>query len=123
MPWPYLPSSRPLHTIDAADASGAGVALWILNCSGPQPQVLDVQLIGPLGPGQPYRVEATVSNRGRGHGEVAVTFRLRDRTTRQTVEEERRAQLQPGETVRVAALILAPPGSYEPEVQVEYPPR
>ena len=97
--------------------------LWVMNCSGPQPSVSNVRLIEPSNQGAPYRIESLIQNEGRGHGQVAVKFRLRDRTTEQTIQEDRKAVLEPGETARVSAEIQAPPGDYAPEVEAEYPPR
>ena len=96
--------------------------LWVLNCSGPSPVVADVQLLQPRGEGAPYRVEVTIRNQGVGHGEVAVTVRLRDRNGRM-LREERKVVLEPRETTLVVVEIPAPRGEYTPEVEVEYPPR
>jgi hypothetical protein len=105
-------------------AALASAVLWVANCSGPQPSVVGgVQLEDPSGPGEPYHVQTTVRNAGPGHGQVNVTFRLHDPATGQTFQGDRQVQLEGGETARVVAEILAPPGSYEPDVEVEYPPR
>ena len=50
----------------------ATMALWVVNCSGPQPEVSGVQLVEPNSEGAPYRVQATVQNQGPGHGEVTI---------------------------------------------------
>lgn len=101
----------------------AATALWVANCSGPEPKVTEVRLQAPAQEGEPYRVEAVVRNEGRGHGQVAVVFRLLDRATGQTVEEDKQATLDPGERTLVTAELRAPPADYEPRVEVEYPPR
>jgi|GEM_PF-1231756 hypothetical protein len=109
-------------------ALGIGLAavltvLWVLNCSGPRPRVLDVRLTTPPVEGAAYTVEAVIRNPSHGHGEVDVIFRLRSRATGLTIQESRRADLRPGETTLVRAQIVAPRDSYEPEVEVNYPPR
>src|SRR5262245_6268235 len=97
--------------------------LWILNCSGPKPELADVRVKPPAGEGQPYQVEATVQNAGLGHGQINVVARLRDKSSGQTYQEGKLVQLEEHEVTRVTAEIQAPPGSYEPEVELEYPPR
>jgi hypothetical protein len=104
-------------------AALAAAFLWVTNCSGPQPSVVDVRVTEPEMPDQPYLVEATVRNRGPGHGQINVVVRLRDMDTGDTFQDERQVQLDVGETARVVAEIMAPAGSYEPEVEVEYPAR
>jgi hypothetical protein len=104
-------------------AALAAAVLWVSNCSGPRPSVLDVQVTEPEMPDQPYRVEATVQNTGSGQGQANVTFRLRDTATGQSFQDERQVQLDARETAHVVAEIQAPTGSYEPEVEVEYPAR
>jgi hypothetical protein len=99
----------------------AGV-LWVSNCSGPRPEVGDVRLTAPTGEGSPYRLETTVHNRGPGHGQVVVTFRLRDPATGRTVQSEERIVLDRGETSLVTTEILAPPAAYESEAEAEFPP-
>jgi hypothetical protein len=97
--------------------------LWVTQCSGPRPTVIGApQVQAPARPGDPLRVQATVRNDGPGHGEVRVTFRLRDPASGEAYQDDETVQLDRGETARVVGEIRAPPGSYEPEVQVEYPP-
>ena len=98
------------------------VVLWVFNCSGPRPSVSDVRLIEPRSAGDPYRLEATVRNDGRGHGQVDLIFQLRDRASGRVVQEEQKAILEPDETTLAVAEILAPPGDYTPEVEAQYPP-
>jgi hypothetical protein len=98
-------------------------ALWVANCSGPRATVNDVRLIAPATDGAPYRVEATIANTGGGHGELAVTVRLRDEQTGRTVETERKVELEEHETTLLIADLPAPAGSYTPTVEVVYPPR
>jgi|RhiMethySRZTD1v2_1073278.scaffolds.fasta_scaffold400892_2 hypothetical protein len=101
----------------------AVAVLWVANCSGPTPQVRDVQLLAPTTDGAPYRVQATVANTGRGQGEVTVIVRLRDQQTGRTIETDRQVELEEHETTLVIADMPAPPGTYTPTVEVEYPPR
>jgi hypothetical protein len=99
------------------------LGLWALNCSGPRAVVEDVRLIEPAGPEAPYRVEALIRNSGPGHGQVQVIFRLRDPEADRSVEDDRTATLESNESVLVTADLRAPVARYEPEVEVEYPPR
>jgi hypothetical protein len=104
-------------------AVAAAVTLYLANCAGPRPQVGEIRLTEPRAAEGLYRVEATIHNRGPGEGEVSVILRLRDADGRATVQVDRKATLERGETTIVAADIPAPAGRYTPEVEVEYPPR
>ena len=99
------------------------IALWIMSCSGPKAVVGQVRLEPPREANGPYPVHAEVENRGFGHGQVNVIFRLRDQATGVTIEETEKVSLEPGERSLVIAQIEAPSGSYAPDVEVEYPPR
>jgi hypothetical protein len=104
-------------------ATIAAVALWVVNCSGPAPVVTGVRVDEPVGQGTPYRIEATIHNRGVGHGQVSVSVRLRDRASGWIVEKEEQVTLDRGETAVIVAELQAPPGQYAPEVSAVYPPR
>ncbi len=97
--------------------------LWIMNCSGPRAVVTQVELVSPAVVDEPYRVVAYIENRGRGHGEVGVIFRLRERQNGYTVQSSERVALEAGERSIVTSAIVAPQGTYVPEVELEYPPR
>jgi hypothetical protein len=97
--------------------------LRVLQCSGPRPTVSQVSLRPPAQPGLPYEVEAEIHNQWRGHGEVKLTARLRERATDRQYEADHTASLEPNETLRVVIPVSAQPGDYEPQVEVEYPPR
>src|SRR4051812_19446778 len=90
--------------------------LWVAECTGPRPVVGEVWLDPPTTNGAPYRVEASVTNTGRGHGEVAVTIRLRDETSGWSVQTDRRIELDEHETTRIIADIVAPAATYTPAV-------
>jgi hypothetical protein len=99
------------------------VGLWVSQCSGPRPVVDSAPVVlPPEQPGQPYRVDVAIRNAGPGHGEVQVTFSLRERTTGKTYQRIDHAQLESGDLTHVAVEIPAPQGDYEPAVQVDYPP-
>jgi hypothetical protein len=97
--------------------------LWVRGCSGPDPVVADVRLIEPPDESRPYRLEATIENRGQGNGDAQVIFRLRDAATGQTRQEEKRVSLERGETAIASADIPAPRATYTPAVEASYPPR
>jgi uncharacterized protein (DUF58 family) len=100
----------------------AAGALWVTSCTGPKPVVASVRLEAPPGEDAPYRVEATVRNTWRGHGPVTVVARLRDAAGGRVLERQEEVTLGGGQTVLVVVEIPAPPGSYRPEAEVEYPP-
>lgn len=102
---------------------GTMLGMWAINCSGPRAQVESVRLIEPPNPQAPYRLEALIRNHGPGHGQVQVIFRLHDSVAGRSLEDDRAATLDPREAVLVTTEIQAPPASYEPEVEVQYPPR
>lgn len=99
------------------------LALWVTNCSGPQPRVSDVRLRPPAGEGQPYAVEAVVANRGWGEGEVGLTARLLNRASGRTVQQDQTLHLRRGEVAEVEVLLATPRAEYTPELEAEYPPR
>jgi hypothetical protein len=103
-------------------AVGVGLA-WVRSCSGPDPVVESTRLIEPSAEGAPYRVEAVVRNRGPGEGQAELTVRLRDRESGRTVEDDKKLQLERGETTLAVVEIKAPRGSYDPQVEASYPPR
>ena len=74
-------------------------------------------MIPPSSDGAPYRVEATIRNTGRGHGEVAVTVRLRDDRAGRSVETDRKLDLEEHETTLLVADVPAPPCEYTPDVE------
>ena len=97
--------------------------LWISNCSGPRPSVSNLQVQPHQTPVGPYVASALVTNNGPGHGEVEVTLRLRDQRSGHAYEQDETVTLDAGEQAVVSAQIDAPPGTYTPEVEVNYPPR
>jgi hypothetical protein len=97
--------------------------LWTAQCSGPMASVVETQVEPPDAPGAPFRLAATVQNGGSGHGQVSLTFRLRDKASGRTYENQEKASLDEHETTVITSEIHAPLGQYEPDVQVEYPPR
>ena len=100
-----------------------GLGLWVLRCSGPEPTVIGAPMLtAPAAPGDSYRVQATIANRGPGHGQADVIFRLRNRQSGVRYEETKQVMLDQGETVDIVAEFAAPDGDYEPAVEVNYPP-
>jgi hypothetical protein len=110
---------RPLLVLTAAVLVG----LWLVNCSGPRPQVSHIQLTVPRAAGTPYAVQAVVHNAGLGHGTVNVQFTLSDVRTGYTAQQEESVTLSFGETTFVSADIPAPIALYRVEVRAEYPQR
>jgi hypothetical protein len=97
--------------------------LWVANCSGPRVVVTGVEHFPPTNSAGSHRVIAYVQNLGAGHGQVSVKLKLRDRARNLTAEDERKVTLEAHESGVIIAEIKAPPGTYVPEVEVEYPPR
>src|SRR5581483_6795938 len=96
------------------------IAFWVAECTGPRPVVGDVRLLPPAAEGAPYRVEASITNAGRGHGEVAVTVRLRDEASGRTVQTDKRIELDEHESTRIVADVPAPVATYVPNVEALY---
>src|ERR1044071_1102532 len=95
--------------------------LWVSHCSGPEPVIDGAPRVhAPDRPGDPFRVETTVRNQGFGHGEARVTVRLVAKDSTATYQKDESVQLEKGEAARVVVELPAPPGEYEPQVQVEY---
>ena len=101
----------------------AVAVLWVRSCSGPDPVVAEMRLIEPRAEATPYRIEATIRNRGMGQGDAQVVFRLRDATTGRTVQREERVALEKDEEVLAIGEIAAPRAAYTPAVEANYPPR
>lgn len=97
--------------------------LWVQNCTGPRPVVSGVDVLPPVTAGGPYRVSARVRNDGPGEGQTAVTFRLRDRRSGQTYEEQKNVTLASRDQVTVLAEFAVGEGDYEPGAEAQYPPR
>jgi len=99
------------------------IALWVTHCSGPQPRVVGTPSVrAPAQSGQPYRIEATIDNPGPGHGQAEVVFRLTNVATGVAYETQEQTDLEPGEQVEVVTDVAATEGTYQPEVEVRYPP-
>src|SRR5690349_1626522 len=96
---------------------------WLAECTGLRPVVSDTRLVPPAVADGPYRVEANVTNDGRGHGEVAVTIKIRDQASGQSFQTDRKLDLDSHETTHIIADIPAPPAAYTPTVEAVYPPR
>ena len=100
----------------------AAGALWVLNCSGPRPQVEDVRLEEPEQQDHPYRVEVVVRNKGRNEGEVTVLFELVSQDDGSIYRVRENVELKAREMLTVVTEIDAPKGTYEPRGKVSYPP-
>lgn len=96
-------------------------ALWVINCSGPAPAVVEVRLQEPEQPGAAYVVEAVIENKGRGEGEVKVLFRLRDKETGRMFEKDETVLLRGDERISAAVEIHAPLAEYEAQADAQYP--
>jgi hypothetical protein len=100
-------------------AIGAG---WLVNCTGPRPEVQSVQLEEPESPDHPYRVQAELRNKGRNGGEVTVVFELVDRDSGKVYRRKDNFELKGRESVSAVAEIEAPSGSYDARAKAIYPP-
>src|SRR5689334_6177664 len=108
----------------AVVAFALSAVLWVSQCSGPRPIVVGAPRVqAPVQPGDKYTVETTIRNQGKGHGEVHVTVRLISEDSPAVYQQDESVQLQENEEVRSVVEIPAPPGTYDPQVEVEYPPR
>ena len=96
---------------------------WLLQCTGPKPEVQAVTVREPAQPGLPYQVDVQVRNTWRGHGELQVQVELHDQATDRRYQGQQNATLDAMESINVVVPIHAQPGDYEPRVEVVYPPR
>jgi hypothetical protein len=104
-------------------AFAAAAPLWVTQCSGPKPVIVGAaQVEAPDQPGDSYKVTATVTNAGSGHGQVRVRFRLINEDADASYQRDESVGLERGETTRVVVEIPAPPATYRSEVEAEYPP-
>jgi hypothetical protein len=103
-------------------ALAAVAGLWWWECTGPRPEVEEVSLEEPQLPGQPYQAQAVVHNRSRNEGQVTVVFRLNG-DDGSVFSEDENVQLGGNDRITVVAEISAPPGHYEVDAKVLYPPR
>jgi hypothetical protein len=100
-----------------------GILLSLHGCTGPRPEVTAVQLVAPERKGEPFRVEATIRNRGGGEGEASVDVRLRDRKSGHTYQKQETVELKGHEVTHLSVVIHAPSGAdYEPLAEARYPP-
>ena len=102
----------------------AAAALFVVNCTGPRPAVSDVRLEEPKGESDPYVVRATIRNEWHGHGQVAVSVRLRESSgdPPRTFEKQEQVSLARNGSTSLAVEIHAPRARYTPDVQADYPP-
>ena len=98
-------------------AALALIALLLAAC-GPRPHVARVSLETR---GGKTVVLVEVGNRG-GEGEVAVSARLRERRGGRVFAREQGLPMRPGKDATAAISFDVPPGDYEPEADVQYPP-
>lgn len=112
----------PVGTLIAVVAFLVLATLWVVNCSGPRASASDLSAQAPTSANPAYQLSAAIHNTGPGHGEVQVTFRLRDRGSGRTFEQMQSVSLDAGETSVVSVQITAPSGNYTPEVEISYPP-
>jgi hypothetical protein len=97
--------------------------VWLLQCTGPRPEIQGMVLREPAEPGLPYQVDVQVRNTWRGHGEVQVQAELHDDASKRSYQGKQSATIEPMEIINVVVEIQAAPGNYEPRVKVEFPPR
>lgn len=97
------------------------VVLWVVNCSGPRPEVTGVELREPEQEGDPYVALATIRNRMRGPGEVRVEVSLRGEDGRVFSKSETTEIGGHGELTLTFEFPL-PEGEYKATADVSYPP-
>lgn len=103
------------------------VAAGLTACLGPKPSVVDVQKQPPAGPSDPYRIQVLIENTGPGDGQIAVTVRLVDKRTQQTViYDDQEVQLDKDERQSVNFEESLPPNAppadqIDVQVEAHYP--
>lgn len=101
-------------------ATLAWAAILQVGCAGPRVTTSDVRVgAGPVAGQQ--RVEATLVNRG-GEGEVRANVRLHGTKGDRLYSATRTIPLKSHDRVELVVDLAAPPGSYRPEVEIEFPP-
>ena len=95
---------------------------FVAACQGPRPSVGDVR-VAPSPLAGRYRVEATITNRSHGQGQVDVQIHLRDRDSGKTVDDDHNLELRPHEAAHFTADVAAPTGNWSAAVSAQYPPR
>ncbi len=105
------------------------VLVLLTGCLGPSPVVEKQTLAPPSAPGQPYQVEAVVTNQGSGDGQIRVTASMKDKKTGVTLARgDQTVDLRDHERLNVV-IPLDPPSSagnldpkdLEVEVTADYP--
>ena len=103
------------------------VAVGLTACLGPKPSVVEVQKQPPAGPSDPYRIQVVIQNTGPGDGQIAVSVRLVDKRTQQTVVyDDQEVQLDKDERQSVNFEETLPPNAppadqIDVQVEAEYP--
>jgi hypothetical protein len=103
------------------------VAGGLTACLGPKPSVVEVQKQPPAAPSDPYRIQVVIQNTGPGDGQVAVSVRLVDKRTQQTVVyDDQEVQLDKDERQSVNFEETLPPNAppadqIDVQVEAEYP--
>jgi hypothetical protein len=107
--------------VDPRALIAAALAAFAVACSGPHATATDTR-VRPSSRAGFYRVETRLENAG-GSGQVDVIVHLRNRETGRTVTQQQPVDLQRHDHADVAVEIPAPPGNYDVDVTVQYPPQ
>jgi hypothetical protein len=108
----------------------AAMLLTLAGCLGPKPVLQSYKAEPPPpGSGQPFRVDAVVSNQGPGEGQVQVEVSLTNKQNGELIaRESKEVELQSGDTAHVLVELNLPPSaedldpeSIEVEVDAHYP--
>jgi hypothetical protein len=93
----------------------------VAACSGPRATATATKL-RPSARSGFYRVETRLVNAG-GRGQVELTVRLQNKANGHIVTQTQSVDLERRDHTDVALEIPAPPGDYDVDARVEYPPR
>ncbi len=107
------------------------VLVLLTGCLGPSPVVEKQTLVPPSAPGQPFQVEAVVTNQGSGDGQIRVTASLKNKQTGVTLARgDQTVDLRDHERLNVVIPLVPPSSAGNPDpkdldvdVTVEYPAR
>jgi hypothetical protein len=106
--------------VDPRALIAAVLTTFVVACSGPHATATEARVRPSFRAGF-YRVETRVENAG-GSGQVDLIVRLRNRETGRTVMQQQPVDVERHDHADVAVEIPAPPGNYDVEVSVRYPP-
>ena len=108
------------------------LGLALIGCGGPRPQLNSVRIIKADPNSMIQRLDIEIENTSSGEGQVSVLVRLiqggsglvlrsQSQSKPRVYQQQARTQLKPYEILHLLFEVSAPPGIYQPKVEVQYP--